>query len=130
MSALVGRALAYMLSELGRASDLKLLLVIVYALGSSLVPPLTREGTLTLHFVHALAWTLFHSFGLGLVLRGQSQSKFLVRHFLKNYHYPSGDGGKGAIQEAFLNWKSVYNLSMCMSYGELFTQRPACDTLT
>ena len=70
-----------------------------------------------LHFIHALTWCLLHSFGLGLLLRSQSESKFMVRHFLKHYHYPRNDGGKGAVLEAFSNWKSIYNLSMCMTYG-------------
>lgn len=70
-----------------------------------------------LYFAHAFAWCLFHSFGLGLLLRAQSESKFLVRHFLKHYHYPRNDNGKGALYEAFSNWKSIYNMSMCMTYG-------------
>ncbi|EIN05166.1 hypothetical protein PUNSTDRAFT_146058 [Punctularia strigosozonata HHB-11173 SS5] len=102
--------------DLLRASDFKLLLIIAYALGSVLTSPLTGKSVLVLNAVYALIWTLFHSFGLGLLLRAQSQSKFLVRHYLKHYHYPSGDGGLGAIQEAFTNWKSIYNLSCCMTY--------------
>ena len=70
-----------------------------------------------LHFAHALAWMLFHTLGLGLVLKAQSSRKFLVRHFLKYYHYPARDGSRGAVREAFASWKAVYNLSMCMSYG-------------
>ena len=27
--------------------------------------------------------------------------------------------GKGALIEAFSNWKSIYNMSMCMTYGKL-----------
>lgn len=81
------------------------------------MPQLSHKGLLTVHFVHALAWCLFHSFGLGLILRAQSEKKFLVRHFLKHYYYPQNDHGKGAVHEAFTNWKSMYNLSMCMTYG-------------
>lgn len=85
------------------------------------------------------------------MLRAQSEGKFLVRHFLKHYHYPtSGAGragkyvdgkegryaqgregrhghgrddgaGEGAVREAFMNWKVVYNLSMCMTYGACFS---------
>lgn len=100
-----------------RASDFKLVLIILYPLATSLMPPLSHRGTLVMHFVHALAWCLFHSFGLGLLLRAQSEKRFLVRHYLKHYHYPQNDHGKGAIYEAFANWKSIYNLSMCMTYG-------------
>ncbi|KAJ7827877.1 phosphatidylethanolamine N-methyltransferase [Mycena olivaceomarginata] len=102
--------------DLFRANDLTLVLVITYSAVISLLPAVSARTTLGLHFAHALAWCLFHCFGLGLVLRAQGQSKFLVRHFLKNYHYPASDGDRGAIVEAFANWKSIYNLSLCMSY--------------
>ncbi|PCH43169.1 phosphatidylethanolamine N-methyltransferase [Wolfiporia cocos MD-104 SS10] len=102
--------------DLLRASDFKLVLSVIYPLIFSFLPPLSARGTLVLHFVHSLTWCLFHSFGLGLILRAQSESKFLVRHFLKHYYYPQNDHGKGAIVEAFNNWKSMYNLSMCMTY--------------
>lgn len=95
-----------------------LLLVILYSCAIALLPVLPPKAVIALHFVHACAWCLFHCFGLGLLLRAQSESKFIVRHFLKNYHYPYNDEGTGAIQEAFTNWKSLYNLSLCMTYGK------------
>lgn len=95
------------------ATDFQLVLVLSYAATLTLFP----TGSLTLHFLHALTWCLFHSCGLGLLLRAQSQSKFLVRHYLKHYHYPQHDRGQGAVHEAFQNWKTIYNLSMCMTYG-------------
>lgn len=100
-----------------RASDIMLVLIIFYGLALTLLPTLSPAGTLILHFSHALAWCLFHYFGLGLLLRAQSESKFLVRHYLKNYHYSTNDAGQSAIVEAFTNWKTIYNLSMCMTYG-------------
>ncbi|KAH9922238.1 phosphatidylethanolamine N-methyltransferase [Fomitopsis serialis] len=102
--------------DLLRASDIKLVLIMFYPLALSVLPSLSPRGVLVLHFVHALTWCLMHSFGLGLLLRAQSQRKFLVRHFLKHYHYPAHDHGRGAVIEAFTNWKSMYNLSMCMTY--------------
>ncbi|TFY56065.1 hypothetical protein EVJ58_g7866 [Rhodofomes roseus] len=102
--------------DLLRAADLKLVLIMLYPLVLSFLPLLSPRGTLVLHFVHALGWCLVHSFGLGLLLRAQSERKFLVRHFLKHYHYPAHDHGRGALIEAFTNWKSIYNLSMCMTY--------------
>ncbi|KAJ6554459.1 phosphatidylethanolamine N-methyltransferase [Mycena capillaripes] len=99
-----------------RANDATLVLIITYSLVVSLLPRLSDPTALALHFAHALGWCLFHCFGLGLLLRAQGQSKFLVRHFLKNYHYPANDGDRGAIVEAFANWKAIYNLSLCMSY--------------
>ena len=93
-----------------------LLLAMGYALLTSVLPTrlLTSAG---LHFGHALAWTVFHTLCLGLVLHAQSTRKFLVRHFLQHYHYPARDLRRGAVREAFASWKVVYNLSMCMSYG-------------
>ncbi|KAJ6578767.1 phosphatidylethanolamine N-methyltransferase [Mycena vulgaris] len=99
-----------------RANDATLVLIITYSLVISLLPRVSSRTALGLHFAHALAWCLFHCFGLGLLLRAQGQSKFLVRHFMKNYHYPANDGYRGAIVEAFANWKAIYNLSLCMSY--------------
>lgn len=92
--------------------------MIAYALLASFMPPLSYGATLALYTTHALAWVVFHSFGLGLLLRAQSERKFLVRHFLKHYHYPQNDHGKGALYEAFSNWKAIYNTSMCMTYGK------------
>ena len=94
-----------------------LVLIIFYGLAFTLLPTLAPAGTLVLHFSHALAWCIIHYFGLGLLLRAQSKHKFLVRHYLKNYHYLKDDGGQGAVVEAFANWKTIYNLSMCMTYG-------------
>ncbi|KAF9228138.1 hypothetical protein BS17DRAFT_849997 [Gyrodon lividus] len=105
--------------DLLRSSDAMLVLLIFYLLAASCLPILSHRTTLVLHFAHACAWCSFHSFGLGLLLRAQSQSKFLVRHFLKNYHYPLHDNGDGAVQEAFTNWKSLYNMSLCMTYTSL-----------
>jgi phosphatidylethanolamine N-methyltransferase len=105
------------------ANDATLVLVLTYSLVISFLPRVSDGTALGLHFAHALAWCLFHCFGLGLLLRAQGQNKFLVRHFMKNYHYPANDGG-GAIVEAFANWKAIYNLSLVMSYGLSFFPRP------
>ncbi|KAG8958888.1 phosphatidylethanolamine N-methyltransferase [Tulasnella sp. 419] len=104
--------------DLLRASDLKLLLAISYTLFNSFIGgSLTHKQGLVLHFLHAFGWRMFHSFGLGLLLKRQSESKFLVRHFVKNYYYPPGTAAEGAVEEAFSNWKSMYNLSLWMTYG-------------
>ena len=103
------------------------MLLISYVVIFTLLPrELSNKTVLTLHFIHALGWCLFHSFGLGLLLQGQSQNKMLVRHFLKHYPYPQRSGSrrssslrKAAATEAFENWKRLYNLSLCMSYGTL-----------
>lgn len=99
------------------ATDLQLVLFVFYVLISAFIPSLSHKAALSLYFAHAFAWCIFHSFGLGLLLRAQSERKFLVRHFVKHYHYPRNDNGKGALYDAFSNWKAIYNMSMCMTYG-------------
>ncbi|TFK36055.1 phosphatidylethanolamine N-methyltransferase [Crucibulum laeve] len=99
-----------------RATDAMLVLIVFYGLGFAFLPTFSTQGQLTLHFIHALAWCLIHYIGLGLLLRAQSESKFLVRHYVKNYHYSHNEIGSGAIVEAFANWKVIYNLSMTMTY--------------
>jgi phosphatidylethanolamine N-methyltransferase len=108
-----------------RATDFSLVILLLYSL-STLVPPLPHRVGLTMHLLHALSWRIFHSFGLGLLLRAQSKSKWFVRHHLKHYHYPSDEAGgmqkegvvKRATEEAFRNWQVVYNISLVMTYGE------------
>lgn len=108
------------------------MLLISYVSIFTLLPrELSNGAVLTIHFIHALGWCFFHSFGLGLLLQGQSKNKMLVRHFLKHYPYPQrsefGKGsslGKAAAAEAFENWKRLYNLSLCMSYGALTYLHP------
>ncbi|KDQ08942.1 hypothetical protein BOTBODRAFT_37465 [Botryobasidium botryosum FD-172 SS1] len=103
--------------DLFRASDFKLLLAIFYVFVGIFLHPLSPRSTLVLHFTHALLWRFFHSFGLGFLLRAQSESKFLVRHFMKHYYYPPEvDVKQSATEEAFANWKAFYNLSCCMTY--------------
>lgn len=99
--------------------------MLLYSL-STLVPPLPHGLGLTMHFLHALSWRLFHSYGLGLLLRAQSKSKWYVRHYLKHYHYPTDEAEglqkegvvKRATEEAFRNWQVGYNISLVMTYGK------------
>ena len=91
-----------------RATDFLLVLVTAYALALAL----PRPGVYTL-FAHALLWRVFHSFGLGHALRAQSEHQWLVRHFVKHYHYASE---REAIVDAFANWKVVYNASLVLTY--------------
>ncbi|GLB44428.1 putative catalyzes the first step of the methylation pathway of phosphatidylcholine biosynthesis, the SAM-dependent methylation of phosphatidylethanolamine (PE) to phosphatidylmonomethylethanolamine (PMME) [Lyophyllum shimeji] len=101
--------------DLLRANDAMLVLIITYCLAMAFLPRLSDAAMLRLHFLHALTWCLIHYVGLGLLLNAQSKTKYLVRHFVKHYHYSSSDGS-GAVAEAFTNWKAIYNLSMCMTY--------------
>ncbi|KZO97479.1 phosphatidylethanolamine N-methyltransferase [Calocera viscosa TUFC12733] len=103
--------------DLLRSSDFTLVVLLGYVLFLPLVlPKLSERACLIFFFLHALAWRLFHSFGLGLLLKAQSERKWIVRHFIKHYHFPGEEGAKRAIEEAFDNWKSMYNLSLCMTY--------------
>ncbi|CAE7101401.1 unnamed protein product, partial [Rhizoctonia solani] len=94
--------------DLLRASDLKLVLLTLYIVLPSLLP-----NTTTTYFVHALTWRIFHSFVLGGILKAQSGSKWLVRHFVERYHYEREDG---ALEEAFTSWKQIYTMSLYGTY--------------
>lgn len=102
-----------------RAPDFATVLVIVYTVAFLFVIPAITARTdsaaplITVAFVHALAWRVFHSVGLGLALKAQSERRWIVRHFIKHYLY---DAQGEAVRNAFDNWKSTYNLSLCMTY--------------
>ena len=103
-----------------RATDAMLVLVILYGVAFAILPNSFRSS-LALQFMHALLWCIVHYFGLGLLLRAQSDNKFLVRHYMKHYHYSHSDR-TGALREAFANWKAIYNLSLCMTYSKPSTR--------
>ncbi|PWN24981.1 hypothetical protein BDZ90DRAFT_234589 [Jaminaea rosea] len=97
-----------------RGSDFLLIVAGLYAIVPLLVPSnLGPRSTLALYFLNALAWRLFHSGGLGLLLRAQSESKWMVRHFLKHYNY---DDPSDAVFESFASFKTIYNASLVMVY--------------
>ncbi|KAL0057796.1 phosphatidylethanolamine N-methyltransferase [Marasmius tenuissimus] len=109
--------------DLFRATDFLFVLILAY-LAFFTLSPIARTSPI-LHFTHTVAWTLFHCFGLGLVLKAQSEDRWLVKRFLRNYHYEErftryqgckvGDGGmEGAKSDAWGNWKVVYNVSLVM----------------
>lgn len=98
-----------------RGSDFLLLIAGFYAIIPLLLPASLRpKTTLALHFLNALAWRVFHSGGLGLLLRAQSESKWMVRHYLKHYNY---DDPSDAVFEAFASFKTIYNASLVMVYS-------------
>ncbi|KZT35944.1 hypothetical protein SISSUDRAFT_1008125 [Sistotremastrum suecicum HHB10207 ss-3] len=101
--------------DLLRGSDIKLVLLVAYVLLISSIPSsLSHSATLSLYFFHALFWRFVHSVGLGVLLRAQSNHKYMVRHYIKHYHYQ--EGAAGAVVEAFANWKQIYTLSLSMTY--------------
>lgn len=77
-----------------RSTDLVSLIVMAY----SIILPLLLPSRIGIIFSvgHAFLWRIIHSYGLGAILRAQSQEKFLTRHFVK---------WGGGVQEAFQNWK-------------------------
>ncbi len=99
--------------DLMRAHDFLLVVGSIYALFPLMLPSLGRHPKLALLFINALAWRTFHSFGLGLALSRQSESKWIVRHFLKHYAYSQP---QDAVFEAFGHWKVIYNTSLVMTY--------------
>ncbi|CAO1639254.1 unnamed protein product [Sympodiomycopsis kandeliae] len=100
--------------DLLRGTDFLLVVAGFYALVPLMLPAnLGNKTRLALYFFNALAWRAFHSGGLGLLLRAQSQSKWLVRHFLKHYNY---DDPSEAVFEAFGSFKLIYNTSLVMVY--------------
>ncbi|KAI8093518.1 phospholipid methyltransferase-domain-containing protein [Halteromyces radiatus] len=88
-----------------RSTDLVSFMVMTYAILLPLLLP-SRIGII-FAVGQAFFWRIIHSYGLGALLRAQSQDKFFTRHFVK---------WGGGVQEAFHNWKSIYNLSLCMTY--------------
>ncbi|KAJ1026888.1 hypothetical protein NDA16_002182 [Ustilago loliicola] len=96
-----------------RSNDFLLIIASLYSLFPLILPSLGRNSRLTLLFINALAWRTFHSFGLGLALHRQSETKWIIRHFLKHYHYTQPSD---AVFEAFSHWKIIYNTSLVLTY--------------
>lgn len=110
-----------------RSRDFAVALVVFYTICAMVLPADMSGGShLILVTINALAWRCFHSFGLGMALRWQSERKWLVRHFLKRYHYDIDHSSQleasGGVEEAFANWKATYNLSLIMTYRELLSR--------
>ncbi|KAL0573878.1 phosphatidylethanolamine N-methyltransferase [Marasmius crinis-equi] len=100
-----------------RATDFLFLLLLTYTVLPSLLSSISSSQSIIsspgIHFTHTLLWTLFHCFGLGLVLKSQSEDRWLVKRFLRNYSYEE-EGVEGAKKEAWASWKVVYNASLVM----------------
>ncbi|KAJ2647121.1 phosphatidylethanolamine N-methyltransferase [Coemansia sp. RSA 1250] len=97
--------------DLFRASDVLILLLLVYSVG---VPLCFRWafGSSRLVFVYSVAqciiWILFRTLVLGFLLRKQSTSQLITRWYIKH----GGDS-----EEAFSSWRAVYNTTTIMTYG-------------
>ncbi|GAO50937.1 hypothetical protein G7K_5056-t1 [Saitoella complicata NRRL Y-17804] len=90
-----------------RSADLALACLVSTTVVLAVFLPTTRT-TKTFFVLQAFFWRLVHSFGLGLVLSAQSRGKRWTRHFIKH--------GETA-EDAWCQWKGVYNLSLCMVYA-------------
>lgn len=92
--------------DLFRTTDCAVILLSAYVLALAVVTPTTAlwQGVF---FAHAVVWRLWYSVGLGVILRGQSNSKRFTRHFLK-FGETAG--------EAWRQWQGLYHVSMTMSY--------------
>ncbi|GAA5937887.1 hypothetical protein JCM1841_003868 [Sporobolomyces salmonicolor] len=106
-----------------RARDLSFALLLIYAILPPFLPAMAHRTQIALLFLHALLWRLFHTVGLGLALKKQSERHWIVRHFVKHYHY---EGEGEAVKDAFGNWKAVYNLSLCMTYASFLALAWKC----
>ncbi|KAG9305632.1 hypothetical protein G9A89_001693 [Geosiphon pyriformis] len=98
--------------DLLRSADLFVIFIIFYSVVVPLFIAGASENYVKFFFItQCLAWRIFHTYGLGSVLYLQSKDKFLTKHYIK-YGGSAGD--------AFSNWKSIYNLSLCMNYVTFF----------
>lgn len=96
---------AVLLSDLSlsRASDVLTLLSILQGLVLSLTAPPTWV------IGQALFWRIIHTYGLGYILWRQGRDRWWVRRTIRE--------GRGAREEAFASWKSLYNASSCMVHS-------------
>ncbi|KAJ9094313.1 hypothetical protein QFC19_007998 [Naganishia cerealis] len=106
--------------DMFRSNDFLFVLLIAYAvLPNAFGKFITLRPALrlTLYYFHALLWRLFHSFGLGLLLRAQSKSRWMVRHFLKHYHYATGSSATAANASNGQRMPGRRRVSLAVRYG-------------
>ncbi|KAK8106236.1 phosphatidylethanolamine N-methyltransferase [Apiospora kogelbergensis] len=97
--------------DLFRTTDFCSLLIVCYLITVAIVTPDTPLFQL-LFALHATAWRLWYSVGLGAILSLQSANKSWTRHFLKF--------GENA-GEAWKQWKGMYHISQVMTYTSFIT---------
>ncbi|KAJ1907778.1 phosphatidylethanolamine N-methyltransferase [Coemansia sp. IMI 209127] len=97
--------------DLFRASDILIVLLLVYSVGVPLCFMwMTGYTQIVLRYavVQCIGWILFRTLALGLLLKKQSTSQIITRWYIKH-------GGNG--EEAFSSWRAVYNTAMIMTYA-------------
>ncbi|CAG8525641.1 12538_t:CDS:2 [Ambispora leptoticha] len=98
--------------DLLRTTDLFLVFIIFYSVFVPLFIAGASENAVKIFVImQCLAWRIFHTYGLGAALSLQSKEKALTKHYIKY---------GGSVGDAFSNWKSIYNLSLCMTYVTFF----------
>src|SRR5215471_7312023 len=93
-----------------RSADLSLIVIIFYTLSTFILTRGVAWGQ-TFIVVQAVAWRLLHSVGLGIILKAQSSDKLWTKHFIKHGSTPL---------EAWSQWKSIYNTTLCLTYVSFF----------
>lgn len=93
--------------DLFRITDVSVILLQFYVIFITAFSPSTPLFQ-ALFVINALAWRLWYSVGLGIVLDLQSDRKMWTRHFVKY-----GE----STEEAWRQWKGMYHLSMTMCYA-------------
>lgn len=93
--------------DLFRTTDYATLILLFYVVTVTVVTPRTPFYQL-LFVLHALAWRVWYSVGLGILLAQQSKHKAWTRHFVKF--------GETSV-EAWTHWRGMYYISQIMVYS-------------
>lgn len=93
--------------DLYRITDVSVILLQGYVILLTVLTPSTPLFQF-LFVLNAVAWRLWYTIGLGVLLERQSTKKMWTRHFVKY--------GESA-EEAWRQWKGMYHLSMTMCYA-------------
>lgn len=96
--------------DLFRQTDLSTCLLLVYMILLTILTPETPMAK-AMFVLHAAAWRIWHTVGIGSVLSSQSRSKGWVRHFVKV--------GEGRI-EAWKEWRGIYHISLVGCWASFF----------
>lgn len=90
--------------DLLRVTDVAVVVLQIYLYAMALLTPPTRLWQ-TLFVLNAVAWRLWYSLGIGILLDLQASEKWWTRHFVKY-----GE----STEEAWRQWKGLYHISLIM----------------
>ncbi|KAF8473459.1 phosphatidylethanolamine methyltransferase [Kalaharituber pfeilii] len=102
--------------DLFRQTDLSTFLLLLYVTFLTLFTPDTAAAKF-LFVLHAAAWRLWYSAGIGAVLNAQSKGKAWIRHFVR-----VGEGRR----EAWGEWKGMYHMSLVGCWASFFAAGYKC----